>query len=216
MHNILTDYKTILATYPNPKQLTKLDRKKRHQLFQEWLQKSYENLPTLDEIIRFGDIYKPLLQATFFEKLSPVFLADINTGHLTAIKWLLGDGTVCAYNEPWASAFQGLNRYTIAKQVLAKEPDYRPALLYLYHLMKRQITFDLHEVPWGVLVEKGTLKENLAYVDCFEQLSQKLGFFEQDEAIADEARYHYRAWESYLSELDSYEHFAHYLAQDKK
>lgn len=209
-HQLLADYLSIYKKFPQPKLLSKPDRKLRDECYQQWLKTDYDDWPSMEAVGVFMATHKNCLNDVFFQKLEPLFLADLEQGNTDGVKILLADGEN-SYFESNGHAFSRVNLYEAAGILLLSEPDYRPALLYRYRVMDRYVSYTMHERPWMILVHKEELPEMLAYLEEFAQLSQKLNKIDQDEAWIAEVRASYLAWQDYLDKQDLYEYFPAYL-----
>lgn len=97
----------------------------------------------------------------------------------------------------------------LISQVLKYNPNHIKALKLKLKTLIRYHDFNLHELPWGVLVE-GSLEEELQSVKEMEEVSDKLNYKYKDfEFLVSYCKTYYPLWFEYLKEekKDGFEKF---------
>ena len=109
------------------------------------------------------------------------------------------------------------DKINLVNKLLEKEPDYLPAIKQKYTILSNYIDFSIHEMPWGILLdkpssEKDTKTEVLADLDDFLELSKKLG--KDNKEYIEECRIYYNAWFDFLDKKDKYKSYEEYLEKN--
>ena len=184
MKNIFKDYLDIFEKYPKDEYLTKEERKERYKLLQEYEKRNYQDEISIDEFQNFTSLYidKIDISSQFIGKFLKVLKNNINNGGTFALKFLIGDKDE---NDYYLKFFNLLydefgDRINLINKLLEKEPDYLPAIKQKYTILSNYIDFSIHEIPWGLLLDKPSSEkeakaEALADLDDFLELSKKLG-----------------------------------------
>ena len=92
-----------------------------------------------------------------------------------------------------------------------------PAIKQKYAILSNYIDFSIHEMPWGLLLNKSSLEkdakaEALADLDDFLELSKKLG--KDNKEYIEECRIYYNAWFDFLDNKDKYKSYEEYLEKN--
>ena len=109
------------------------------------------------------------------------------------------------------------DKINLINKLLEKEPDYLPAIKQKYTILSNYIDFSIHEMPWGLLLdkvssEKDAKAEALADLDDFLELSKKLG--KDNKEYIEECRIYYNAWFDFLDNKDKYKSYEEYLEKN--
>ena len=218
MKIIFKDYLDIFEKYPKDKYLTKEERKERYKLLQEYEKRNYQDKISVDEFQDFINLYidKIDISSQFIGKFLEVIKNDINNGETFALKFLIGDKEE---NDNYLKFFNLLydefgDRINLINKLLEKEPDYLPAIKQKYTILSNYIDFSIHEMPWGLLLDKPISEKNakteaLADLEEFSKLSKKLG--KDNEEYIEDCRIYYNAWFDYLDNKDKYKSYEEYL-----
>lgn len=109
------------------------------------------------------------------------------------------------------------DKINLINKLLEKEPDYLPAIKQKYAILSNYIDFSIHEMPWGLLLDKASSEkeaktEALADLDDFLELSKKLG--KDNKEYIEECRIYYNAWFDFLDNKDKYKSYEEYLEKN--
>ena len=109
------------------------------------------------------------------------------------------------------------DKINLINKLLEKEPDYLPAIKQKYTILSNYIDFSIHEMPWGLLLDKASSEkdakaEALADLDDFLELSKKLG--KDNKEYIEECRIYYNAWFDFLDNKDKYKSYEEYLEKN--
>ncbi|MHB9335486.1 hypothetical protein ACWYBU_05885 [Fusobacterium polymorphum] len=218
MKAIFKDYLDIFEKYPKDKYLTREERKERYKLLQEYEKINYQDEISVDEFQDFINLYidKINISSQFIGKFLEVIKKDINKGGTFALKFLIGDKDE---NDNYLKFFSLLydefgDRINLINKLLEKEPDYLPAIKQKYTILSNYIDFSIHEMPWGLLLDKPSSEkeakaEALADLDDFLELSKKLG--KDNKGYIEYCKIYYNAWFDYLDNKDKYKSYEEYL-----
>ena len=221
MKLIFKEYLDIFEKYPKDKYLTREERKERYKLLQEYEKRNYQDEISTDEFKDFISSYtdKIDISSQFIGKFLEVIKNDINNGETFALKFLIGDKDE---NDNYLKFFNLLydefgDRINLINKLLEKEPDYLPAIKQKYTILSNYIDFSIHEMPWGILLdkpssEKDTKIKALADLDDFLELSKKLG--KDNEEYIEDCRIYYNAWFDFLDNKDKYKSYEEYLEKN--
>ena len=221
MKLIFKDYLDIFEKYPKDEYLTKEERKERYKLLQEYEKRNYQDEISTDEFKDFISSYidKIDISSQFIEKFLKVIKKDIDDGGTFVIKFLIGDKDE---NDYYLKFFNLLydefgDKINLINKLLEKEPDYLPAIKQKYAILSNYIDFSIHEMPWGLLLdkvssEKDAKAEALADLDDFLELSKKLG--KDNKEYIEECRIYYNAWFDFLDNKDKYKSYEEYLEKN--
>ena len=218
MKAIFKDYLDIFEKYPKDKYLTREERKERYKLLQEYEKINYQDEISVDEFQDFINLYidKINISSQFIGKFLEVIKKDINKGGTFALKFLIGDKDE---NDNYLKFFSLLydefgDSINLINKLLEKEPDYLPAIKQKYTILSNYIDFSIHEMPWGLLLDKPSSEkeakaEALADLDDFLELSKKLG--KDNKGYIEYCKIYYNAWFDYLDNKDKYKSYEEYL-----
>ena len=218
MNIIFKDYLDIFEKYPKDEYLTREERKERYKLLQEYEKRNHQDEVSIDEFEDFINLYidKIDISSQFIEKFLKVIKNDIDNGGTFAIKFLIGDKDE---NDNYLKFFSLLynefgDRINLINKLLEKEPDYLPAIKQKYTILSNYIDFSIHEMPWGLLLDKPSSEkeakvEALADLDDFLELSKKLG--KDNKEYIEDCRIYYNAWFDFLDNKDKYKSYEEYL-----
>ena len=221
MKIIFKDYLDIFEKYPKDEYLTREERKERYKLLQEYEKRNYQDEISIDEFQDFINLYidKIDMSSQFIGKFLEVIRNDINNGGTFALKFLIEDKDE---NDNYLKFFNLLydefgDRINLINKLLEKEPDYLPAIKQKYAILSNYIDFSIHEMPWGLLLdkpisEKEAKTEALADLDDFLELSKKLG--KDNKEYTEECRIYYNAWFDFLDNKDKYKSYEEYLEKN--
>ena len=221
MKIIFKDYLDIFEKYPKDKYLTREERKERYKLLQEYEKRNYQDKISIDEFQDFISLYidKIDMSSQFIGKFLEVIKNDINIGGTFAFKFLIGDKDE---NDNYLKFFNLLydefgDRINLINKLLEKEPDYLPAIKQKYTILSNYIDFSIHEMPWGLLLDKPISEKNakteaLADLEEFSKLSKKLG--KDNEEYIEDCRIYYNAWFDFLDNKDKYKSYEEYLEKN--
>ena len=218
MKLIFKDYLDIFEKYPKDKYLTREERKERYKLLQEYEKRNYQDEISTDEFKDFISSYidKIDVSSQFIGKFSKVIKKDIDNGGIFALKFLIGDKDENDYYLKFFSLLYDKfgDKINLVNKLLEKEPDYLPAIKQKYTILSNYIDFSIHEMPWGLLLnkpssEKDAKAEALADLDDFLELSKKLG--KDNKEYIEESRIYYNAWFDFLDNKDKYKSYEEYL-----
>ena len=109
------------------------------------------------------------------------------------------------------------DKINLINKLLEKEPDYLPAIKQKYTILSNYIDFSIHEMPWGLLLDKPSSEKNvkteaLADLEEFSKLSKKLG--KDNEEYIEDCRIYYNAWFDFLDNKDKYKSYEEYLEKN--
>ena len=221
MKLIFKEYLDIFEKYPKDKYLTREERKERYKLLQEYEKINYQDEISVDEFQDFINLYidKINISSQFIGKFLEVIKKDINKGGTFALKFLIGDKDE---NDNYLKFFSLLydefgDRINLINKLLEKEPDYLPAIKQKYTILSNYIDFSIHEMPWGLLLDKPSSEkeakaEALADLDDFLELSKKLG--KDNKGYIEYCKIYYNAWFDYLDNKDKYKSYEEYLEKN--
>ena len=221
MKIIFKDYLDIFEKYPKDKYLIREERKERYKLLQEYEKRNYQDEISVDELQDFINLYidKINISSQFIGKFLEVIKNDINKGGTFALKFLIGDKDE---NDNYLKFFSLLydefgDRINLINKLLEKEPDYLPAIKQKYTILSNYIDFSIHEIPWGLLLDKPSSEKNakteaLADLEEFSKLSKKLG--KDNEEYIENCRIYYNAWFNFLDNKDKYKSYEEYLEKN--
>ena len=221
MKLIFKEYSDIFEKYPKDKYLTREERKERYKLLQEYEKRNYQDELSTDEFKDFISSYagKIDISSQFIGKLLKVFKKDIDDGGTFALKFLIGDKDENDYYLKFFSLLYDEfgDKINLVNKLLEKEPDYLPAIKQKYTILSNYIDFSIHEMPWGLLLdkpssEKDAKAEALADLDDFLELSKKLG--KDNKEYIEECRIYYNAWFDFLDNKDKYKSYEEYLEKN--
>ena len=221
MKPIFKDYLDIFEKYPKNDYLTREERKERYKLLQEYEKRNYQDEISVDEFKDFISSYidKIDISSQFIGKFLKVFKKDIDDGGIFALKFLIGDKDENDYYLKFFSLLYDEfgDKINLINKLLEKEPDYLPAIKQKYTILSNYIDFSIHEMPWGLLLdkpssEKDAKAEALADLDDFLELSKKLG--KDNKEYIEECRIYYNAWFDFLDNKDKYKSYEEYLEKN--
>lgn len=207
----LKQYLDIYQKFPVNNYLTKEERKNRHKMLVEWRKLEVKEFPTLDELIVFITKNKENVQINpeFFRKFESIWKEDLKKGHQFA-KFII---EMNLHEMMWKF---DISHMELVSTVLAYNPNNIKALKLKLKTLIRYHDFNLHELPWGVLVE-GSLEEELQSVKEMEEIADKLGYKHKDfEFLVSYCKTYYPLWFEYLKEKDKkgFEQFLKSKAMD--
>ena len=221
MKAIFKEYLDIFEKYPKDKYLTKEERRERYKLLQEYEKRNYQDEISTDEFKDFINLYidKIDISSQFIGKFLEVIKNDINNGGTFTLKFLIGDKEE---NDNYLKFFNLLydefgDRINLINKLLEKEPNYLPAIKQKYTILSNYIDFSIHEMPWGLLLDKPSLEkeakaEALADLDDFLELSKKLG--KDNKGYIEDCKIYYNAWFDFLDNKDKYKSYEEYLEKN--
>ena len=221
MKPIFKEYLDIFEKYSKNDYLTREERKERYKLLQEYEKRNYQDEISIDEFKDFISLYidKIDISSQFIGKFLKVFKKDIDDGGTFAIKFLIGDKDENDYYLKFFSLLYDEfgDKINLINKLLEKEPDYLPAIKQKYTILSNYIDFSIHEMPWGLLLdkpssEKDAKAEALADLDDFLELSKKLG--KDNKEYIEECRIYYNAWFDFLDNKDKYKSYEEYLEKN--
>ena len=182
---------------------------------------NYQDEISIDEFQDFISLYidKIDISSQFIGKFLEVIKNDINNGGTFALKFLIGDKDE---NDNYLKFFSLLydefgDKINLVNKLLEKEPDYLPAIKQKYAILSNYIDFSIHEMPWGLLLDKASSEkeaktEALADLEEFSKLSKKLG--KDNKEYIEECRIYYNAWFDFLDNKDKYKSYEEYLEKN--
>ena len=221
MKIIFKDYLDIFEKYSKDKYLTREERKERYKLLQEYEKRNYQDEISVDEFQDFINLYidKIDISSQFIGKFLEVIKNDINNGGTFALKFLIGDKEE---NDNYLKFFNLLydefgDRINLINKLLEKEPDYLTAIKQKYTILSNYIDFSIHEMPWGLLLDKPSSEkeakaEALADLDDFLELSKKLG--KDNKGYIEDCKIYYNAGFDFLDNKDKYKSYEEYLEKN--
>ena len=221
MKLIFKEYLDIFEKYPKDKYLTREERKERYKLLQEYEKRNYQDEISTDEFKDFISLYidKIDISSQFIGKFLKVFKKDIDDGGTFGLKFLIGDKDENDYYLKFFSLLYDEfgDKINLINKLLEKEPDYLPAIKQKYTILSNYIDFSIHEMPWGLLLDKPSSEkeakaEALADLDDFLELSKKLG--KDNKEYIEECRIYYNAWFDFLDNKDKYKSYEEYLEKN--
>ena len=221
MKVIFKDYLDIFEKYPKDEYLTREERKERYKLLQEYEKRNYQDEISIDEFKDFISLYidKIDISSQFIDKFLKVLKKDIDNGGTFALKFLIGDKDENDYYLKFFSLLYDEfgDKINLVNKLLEKEPDYLSAIKQKYTILSNYIDFSIHEMPWGLLLnkpssEKDAKAEALADLDDFLELSKKLG--KDNKEYIEECRIYYNAWFDFLDNKDKYKSYEEYLEKN--
>ena len=221
MKLIFKEYLDIFEKYPKDKYLTREERKERYKLLQEYEKRNYQDEISTDEFKDFISSYidKIDVSSQFIEKFLKVLKKDIDNGGIFALKFLIGDKDENDYYLKFFSLLYDEfgDKINLVNKLLEKEPDHLPAIKQKYAILSNYIDFSIHEMPWGLLLDKPSSEkeaktEALADLDDFLELSKKLG--KDNKEYIEECRIYYNAWFDFLDNKDKYKSYEEYLEKN--
>ena len=160
-----------------------------------WEQEEVQELPTFYELMEFirRHKYEVEIHPQFLAKFQSVWQDDIQTGYQFA-ELLLEIGL-----EELMWKFD-ISQMHLANQILQYNPNHTKALKLKLRILVCYHDFNLHELPWGVLVE-GNLDEELQSVQEMESIANKLNFHNEClKTLIDNSRFYYPLWFEYLKQ----------------
>ena len=221
MKIIFKDYLDIFEKYPKNDYLTREERKERYKLLQEYEKRNYQDEISIDEFKDFISSYidKIDISSQFIGKFLKVFKKDIDDGGTFVLKFLIGDKDENDYYLKFFSLLYDEfgDKINLINKLLEKEPDYLPAIKQKYAILSNYIDFSIHEMPWGLLLDKPISEKNakteaLADLEEFSKLSKKLG--KDNEEYIEDCRIYYNAWFDFLDNKDKYKSYEEYLEKN--
>lgn len=195
MNIALRDYLEIYKKFPINAYFSKEQRKIRHKMMTDWENSDLQDFPTLDELTYFIKQYKDETKITpqFLKKFKVIWLDDIKKGHQFAEFLLEMDFVELMWHFD-------ISLMDLAEQVLRHNPNYEKALKLKLQNLVRYHDFNVHELPYGVLVE-GNLEEELESVQEMEELAKKLNLTKKSfEILVNNCKTYYPLWFEYLQE----------------
>lgn len=225
MKQILTNYLEIYNKF-RLEGLSKVERKSRHSMLQEWAKKEYgKGIVSIAEIQDFWHNHDTICwNQLFIQKvICPVVATDLaNGGHeglIFLFQCFRGHESSYIYSDSPLAIFCQYCDYKyeplqLANLLLEHDSSNMDALNYKYHALKKYLTFSIHEIPSGILngMNGASVSDILAMLkdlDEFEMISIKLGKIDSSQ-IAD-CRKYYNAYKDYLQNLKEYKNFEVYL-----
>lgn len=211
---ILSDYSTIYTS------TNEWDRKRRHVLSQEWIQKTYPTLPKYTELIEFlskiekQSIIKIGLPFEL-KVLFPVFDKEIfENKNVEAMKMILFKWDYDAFLN-----YKNDHSTNLLQMALSYAPNDIELLNKQFECQKRYYEYTIHEVPWGVLYDENganveQTKENLNALAEFKNLYTKIR--KNEDGLFDKCQFYYTAWIEYLTNRNGYINFEDYLSKHTK
>jgi len=203
MKLIFKDYLDIFEKYPKDDYLTREERKERYKLLQEYEKRNYQDEISVDE---FKDFI-----SSYIDKI------DVSSQFIG--KFLKGDKDENDYYLKFFSLLYDEfgDKINLINKLLEKEPDYLPAIKQKYTILSNYIDFSIHEMPWGLLLDKASSEkdaktEALADLDDFLELSKKLE--KDNKEYIEECRIYYNAWFDFLDNKDKYKSYEEYLEKN--
>lgn len=197
MNTKLKQYLEIYQKFPIDNYLTKEERKIRHKMLVDWEKSEVQEFPTLDELIEFITKNKDIVQINpqFFQKFESVWQDDLKNGHKFA-KFII---EMNLQEMMWKF---DISHMELVSSVLKYNPNHIKALKLKLKTLIRYHDFNLHELPWGVLVE-GSLEEELQSVKDMEEVADKLAYKYKDfEFLVSYCKTYYPLWFEYLKEKE--------------
>lgn len=199
MNRHLKEYLEIYQKFPVDNYLSKDERKNRHKMLVNWEKLEIQEFPTLDELIEFITKNKDIVQINpqFFKKFESVWQEDLKNSHQFA-KFII---EMNLQEMMWKF---DISHMELVSSVLEYNPNHIKALKLKLKTLIRYHDFNLHELPWGVLVE-GSLEEELKSVNDMEEIADKLNYKSQDfELLISYCKTYYPLWFEYLSLKEKY------------
>lgn len=221
MKKIFVDYLEISEKYSKEKFLNKIEKKQRYELLNNWLEKEYEEFPSVEEIKIFIKEKDYFFKQFYIKIINPYLKKylqneDKNDGILDIILYLIEKNkdilSIIGNAMNWI-----YSPMEIADKILEKSPKNESILDYKYKIMLNFMIFSIHEIPYGVIdgmdeLKKENIKDILKYVDDFEKICFILKKeTEYNKNLIDDCRKYYKAWGEYLAKLDKYKNFKEYL-----
>lgn len=225
MKQILTDYLEICNKF-RVEGLSKVERKCRHSMLQEWAKKEYgKEIVSITEIQDFWHNHDTICwNQLFIQKVvCPAVATDLaNGGHEGLIflfqcfrghesSYIYSDSPLAIFCQYCGYKYEPLQ---LANLLLEHDSENMDALNYKYHALKEYLTFSIHEIPVGVLngmngASVSDIPAMLKDLDEFELISIKLDKIDSN-LIAD-CRKYYNSYKDYLQNLKEYTSFEDYL-----
>ncbi len=193
----LNEYLAIYKAFPIGNYFSKEQRKTRHTMMTNWENSRLQERPTLDELINFIRQYKDEIKITpqFFKKFEAVWLDDVKNGYQFAEFLLEMDFAELM----WRFDISSMD---LAEQVLQHNPNHKKALELKLQILVRYHDFNVHELPYGVLVD-GNLEEELKSVQEMEGLAKKINLTNKSfEILVANCKTYYPLWFEYLQEKE--------------
>ncbi len=225
MKQILTDYLEICNKF-RAEGLSKVERKHRHSMLQEWAKKEYgKGIVSIAEIQDFWHNHDTICwNQLFIQKvICPALATDLaNGGHEGLIflfqcfrghesSYIYSDSPLAIFCQYCGYKYEPLE---LANLLLEHDSENIDALNYKYHTLKEYLTFSIHEIPSGILngmngASVSDIPAMLDDLDEFEMISKRLDKIDSN-LIAD-CRKYYNAYMDYLQNLNEYKNFDDYL-----
>ena len=225
MKQILTDYLEICNKF-RAEGLSKIERKRRHSMLQEWEKKEYgKGIVSIAEILDFWHNHDKICWNQLFRQkvLCPAVATDLaNGGHEGLIflfqcfrghesSYIYSDSPLAIFCQYCGYKYEPLQ---LANLLLEHDSENMDALNYKYHALKEYLTFSIHEIPSGILngmngASVSDIPAMLKDLDEFEMISKRLDQIDSN-LIAD-CRKYYNAYKDYLQSLKEYKSFEDYL-----
>ncbi|MBF0715677.1 hypothetical protein [Gemelliphila palaticanis] len=201
----LKQYLEIYQKFPVDNYLSKDERKNRHKMLVDWGKLEIQEYPTLNELIEFITQNKDIVHINpqFFQKFQSIWKEDLKNGYQFA-------EFIIEMNLQEMMWKFDISHMELVSTVLKYNPYHIKALKLKLKTLIRYHDFNLHELPWGVLVE-GSLEEELQSVKEMEEVADKLGYKYKDfEFLVSYCKTYYPLWFEYLSLKEKYG-FKHFL-----
>lgn len=225
MKQILTDYLEICNKF-RVEGLSKVERKYRHSMLQEWAKKEYgKEIVSIAEIQDFWHNHDTICwNQLFIQKVvCPAVATDLakdgHEGLIFLFQCFRGHESSYIYSDSPLAIFCQYCDYKyeplqLANLLLEYDSENMDALNYKYHALKEYLTFSIHEIPVGVLngmngASVSDIPAMLKDLDEFEMISKRLDKIDSN-LIAD-CRKYYNAYKDYLQNLKEYKNFEVYL-----
>lgn len=193
----LNEYLEIYKTFPVGSYFSRKQIKTRHTMMTNWENAKLQDLPTLDELINFIRQYKDEIQITlsFFRKFEAIWKENVKNSYQFA-ELVLEMGW-----EPIIWKFN-VSSMDLVCQILKHNPNNQKALVLKLQMLVNGHDFNLHELPYGVLVD-GNLEEELKSVQEMEELAKKINFTNESfEVLVTNCKIYYPLWFEYLQEKE--------------
>lgn len=225
MKQILTDYLEICNKF-RAEGLSKVERKSRHSMLQEWKKKEYEKeIVSIAEIQDFWHNHDKICwNQLFIQKvICPAVATDLANNGFGGLIFLFqcfrGHESSYRYSDSPLEIFCQYCDYKyeplqLANLLLGYDSGNVDAVNYKYLALKEYLTFSIHEIPSGILngmngASVSDIPAMLEDLDEFEMISIKLDKIDSN-LIAD-CRKYYNAYKDYLQNLKEYKNFEEYL-----
>lgn len=225
MKQILTDYLEICNKF-RAEGLSKVERKRRHSMLQEWEKKEYgKEIMSIAEIQDFWHNHDKICwNQLFIQKvICPAVAADVvnngREGLIFLFQCFRGHENSYIYSDSPLEIFCQYCDYKyepiqLANLLLEYDSGNMDALQYKYHALKESLAFSIHEIPSGILngmngASVSDISAMLKNTEEFEMISKKLDRLDSN-LIAD-CRIYYNAYKDYLQNLNEYKNFEDYL-----